>query len=160
MVKKVPTAVLEKRGSWRAKTRKEPEYSKDVPDPPKHLDKLGLMEWENQTKQLHARQLMSKSFQTALSLFCSAYSDYQGAVKTIEEEGMYLTKVTRDSTYTVINPAFKVKDTAFQQMYKIGKEFGFAPASNASIFPSENKSDQKKSTKQSLFGITDKSQHN
>lgn len=160
MVKKVPTAVLEKRGSWRAKIRKEPEYSKDVPEPPKHLDKLGLMELENQTKQLHARQLMSKSFQTALGLFCSAYSDYQNAIAYIEKEGMYLVKTTRDGSYDVINPAFKVKDTAFQQMYKIGKEFGFAPASNASIFPSESKSDQKKSTKQGLFGVLDKSQHN
>lgn len=137
--KKVPTAILEKRGSWRAKRTNEPEYDKEIPEPLGFMDDIAQQEWDRQVEILHKRQLIGKPFDRALWLFCMAYSDYVQHHLILQEEGMMVTEQTKTDTRRKVHPSFKAKDIAFKQMVTIGREFGFTPSSNASIFPSSEK---------------------
>lgn len=129
--KPTPTEVLKIRGSWRAKTRpNEPEPMHGIPDCPEWLTREARAEWDRQIVDLNARRLLAKSYRAALAMWCQAWGQYVEAVKDVEANGY---SYTSDKGNEVQRPMVGVMHTAFANCLRLGQQFGFSPASQASI---------------------------
>ena len=84
-----PTAKLEKRGSWRAKTRNdEPEgQSVKSASPPRWISKEGKKIWKKVFPIVSNMGIMKESDITALARYCDSMARYKNAQSFIQEHG-------------------------------------------------------------------------
>ncbi len=132
--KPTPTETLKLRGSWLAKTRKgEPEPVAGAPDCPAWIVGESRAEWDRQIVDLDKRRLLSKSYRSALAMFCEAWGEYVGAVEFLAAMGTEGLIHKTDKGNLVQHPMVGVKNKAFERANKLGQQFGFSPSSQTSV---------------------------
>lgn len=120
---------------------------------PKYLDKAAKKEWRRITKILiemeaEGQKLLTEVDTAALAAYCQAYSDYQNAIREIEENGAVMTFYSeKGGEYQQQSPWVTIKNKAMEQMHKFAKEFGFTPASRSRVTLQEVKTDKKDKAK-------------
>ena len=128
---KTPTAILNMRGSWRAKTRKgepkPPAAKKGKLRCPNWVRKDANKYWKEIVPHLEEiPELLTKVDRLALGMLCDALALYVKASKEIEKEG-----ATRAAGRA--NSAGLVQQRAWQRFVRLAKEFGLSPASRAGL---------------------------
>jgi phage terminase small subunit len=107
---KTPTAILERRGSWLAKTRQqEPTPGVATLEPPEWLQAEGLGLWRSLGPTLVAARILTATDEFTFALFCQAFAEFREAE----------TLTTRERLYPLL--------------LRFAKEFGLTPASRAGI---------------------------
>ncbi len=139
---KTPTEILEARGSWKVRERKnEPKVPKGMPAMPKWISKGGKKQWVILTAQLMQLGVLTGIDGTSLALLCDAIGMYIECKKDLETRGLLIPG--RDDT-KVKNPSYQFMNEAFEKIHKLSKEFGLTPSSRAglSVAPTEETTDE------------------
>lgn len=128
--KPTPTAILEARGSWRAKERRaagevEPPLLTAAPRPPQGLDRRGRDMWKRLAPQLIALGVLAVTDLWALEHLCMSVDLYWQAHREIKRHGiMTLTP----QGMLVENPAVRVRQKAETTFQRYCACFGLTPA--------------------------------
>lgn len=100
------------------------------PEPPEWLDELGLAHWHRMVERLRNQNLLSESWRESLAIYCHAYGEFEQLVNECQNaERICYT----DKGYAHVNPLFQQKDRAWERVVKIGRDYGFTPASKTGI---------------------------
>lgn len=100
------------------------------PEPPEWLDELGLAHWHRMVERLRNQNLLSESWRESLAIYCHAYGEFE---RLREQCGSQPEVLTTEKGYAYRNPLFAFRDSARDCFLKLGREFGFTPASKTGI---------------------------
>ena len=148
----VPTKLKILRGNpgKRPLDKSEPKPDIAIPDPPKHLGKTAIEEWDRISKQLYDLDLLTKVDRAGLAAYCVTWERWVHAEQRIiglDEDG----KRTKDPSglvfitkngYPIQNPYLIIADKAMGQMVKLLSEFGMTPSARSRIQLSSKKQDE------------------
>jgi len=132
---KTPTAILERRGSWRAKARKnEPKPKSGRPVWPADLRgkpyAVAQREWRRIVPILEAMGTLATADRSVLVDYCLSWQQFCQATREAAHGG--LTTMT-DKGNLVLNPAFSALMKLRGHLLKAAREFGLSPASRAGV---------------------------
>ena len=120
----------------------EPVPPSGKPEPPDHLDKLAVEEWERMCVLLKGMNLLSLADGPALTIYCECYSNWLRARHEIAKHGMLITvttelirksKVVATKTSLRANPAVNIKIQTSRLMKELLIEFGLTPSARSRI---------------------------
>ena len=130
---KTPTAILDRRGSWRAKARKnEPKPKSGRPRWPKQLKGMAQAEaeWNRILPLLEAMGVLATADRALLVAYCVAWQNFCEAASDVQLSG----PTSRTSNGNLVtNPNFSALCKCADQMQRLGREFGLSPASRAGV---------------------------
>lgn len=128
---KTPTAILNARGSWRGKERKdEPIPPNGKVEPHEVLDAVAKKLFARITEQM-AAGVVTPCDTHILSIACQAFSDWVKLTKEIRSEGVTLTSAESGVAYA--NPKVSMRDKARDAFFRFCRDFGLTPSSRANI---------------------------
>jgi len=127
-----PTALkrLEGNPGKRALNRTEPTPT-GIPKCPPHLDREAKAEWKRISADLTTLGLLTNVDRAALAAYCSAWSRWVAAEKSIQKFGTVIK--SPKSGFPIQNPFVGVANTALDQLRKFAVEFGLTPASRSRL---------------------------
>ena len=133
--KPTPTAVLKKRGSWLAKTRKaEPEGVPGIPSCPNWMDKEAKAEWMRILPILAEMQILSASDSSVIAGYCQNYSRWMKAERALRKASAHLGSVQRRRIEMSCQMAYRNTIDAAARL-------GLSPADRAGVRTSEQTDD-------------------
>ena len=111
-----PTATLEARGSWRAKTRRgEPRPATRLPACPRSLKGEARAEWRRQGKHMVAMGIIAESDRALLAVWCQAWAEFIALIDATE------------------GPELRRRDAAADRLMKASDRLGFSPAARTRV---------------------------
>lgn len=118
-------------GSSEAYRRKgEPSPVLGDPEPPGWLSDRAREQWDRMVSRLREMQVLSPAYREALAQYCEAWAEYETLVEECQDEPHTITSL-RGGVYC--NPIFGMKNQAFDRLLKLGKQFGYSPASKTGV---------------------------
>ena len=125
------------------KNEPAPRISKDIPDPPCHLDDIAVEEWHRVAEGLHALGLLTDVDTTALAAYCDSYSQWVQANIGIKEAKASDPKLHGLLEYTtngnlIQNQYVGIARRAKQDMVKYAGEFGMTPSKRSGLGVSDS----------------------
>jgi len=121
-----PTAILERRGSWRAKTRpKEPQPELGIPPCPKILKGYAKRTWTEMCRELDAIGILTTVDGKALARYCRGWAVWCAMVE--------------DETPDLDGKRFEAEMRLSERLLKFEIQFGLTPASRPSVVRLEKK---------------------
>jgi P27 family predicted phage terminase small subunit len=134
-----PTAVLEARGSWRAKLNEgEMKPKSGAPKPPKGLKPEALAEWKRVVTLLAPTRVLTAADRSALIMYVTSWGYMNEASDAIARDGVV---VTMPNGYPAANPYQRIYNEAFRQCERMLQQFGLTPSARARI-PSPDAGDK------------------
>lgn len=124
-----PTAVLEARGSWRAKTRDgEMVLPVEAPNCPSWLNKEAKEEWKRVVIHLEAAGVLALADRALLTAYCEAWGEFYEAVTECR-------KVVKESGYAgaVAAGLIGVKNKAADRLLRMAQQFGLSPSARTRV---------------------------
>lgn len=100
------------------------------PEPPEWLDERGCAQWGRMVQRLRNQGTLSEHWRESLAAYCEAWSEYERLVSECAEQPLV---VYGKSGAPYANPLFGAKTKAWERVLKLGREFGFTPASKTGI---------------------------
>jgi len=132
---RTPSKILTARGSWRGRSRAgEPSPKVSIPEPPKWLDRMAVIEWRRVTPELEHLGLLSQIDQATIGTYCQAYSDVRRHTKALQEEGEV---VPGSKGNLVANPRCRLLKEAYDRMHRAAGQFGMTPSTRSQAKASE-----------------------
>lgn len=121
-----PTATLEHRGSWLAKTRDgEPVLDITAPQPPDWLEMEAKVHWPKIVELLVNARVMSDQHASALVLLVNSLGRYIAAESDVTQHGAWFTDPRKGPK---VHPAWTVRCKALEHVHKLLVEFGMTPS--------------------------------
>lgn len=143
-----PKAILQMRGSWRAKeVGEEPKPQPGSPSPPSWLSREARAEWKRIVPALQSIGLLCTVDRAALAILCQSWADYREADRKLKEEGL----VVKTKTASRPNPLLAVRDQAFHQWAKLAAQFGLSPSARARLKAPEDATPKTEQGKDRFF---------
>jgi P27 family predicted phage terminase small subunit len=106
------------------------KIDRGLPEPPDHLDVIGLAEWARMSAELRANGLLTLSDRAALAAYCVAYSRWVKAEEEIKVRGLLYKKQSGDY---VTSPFVLISNAAMTLMKGFLSEFGMTPVSRTRL---------------------------
>lgn len=130
-----PTAILEQRGSWRAKSRPgEPRLPATVPDCPERLTGERRQTWEAASELLEEMNVLTVADGLALELLADLVSRYRALADTIAEHGETYSYVSANgATIRQPVPEVSILASVTKQMVGLMDRFGLSPAARTRL---------------------------
>jgi P27 family predicted phage terminase small subunit len=126
-----PTAILEARGSPRAKLRLgEPRLPVERPSCPAWLKGEARAEWNRQAKALESAGILARCDRALLVAYCEAWGEFLQARQELEANGYTF---TTDKGYVGPSPWVAIRNRAVERLVKLADRFGFSPAARARL---------------------------
>lgn len=126
-----PTSELNRRGSWRGKTREgEPQGEVGLPPCPEWVSERVRHRWGEVGGMLVRMRVLTLADETALALLLEALASYLDADDLYEP-----TRLTVVSEKGVVSadPIVKIRGEAWDRVLKILREFGLTPSSRTAV---------------------------
>ena len=145
--KKVPTKIKELQGTL-AKTRtlaNEMQVTsvKEVPAPPSYLSKDGKLEWKIVCTELFNKGMLHLVDMSLLSAYCNEMGSYLEYSAYINEHGAVERTYRNGKVFgSKLRPEARIARDSLAAALKIATQFGFTPASRASIPQPEIKEEE------------------
>lgn len=108
----------------------EPEAIDGEPDPPEWLSESGREQWFRMCDRMRGMQFLSPMWRESLAQFCEAWSEYEQLIHECKSQPMVVYG-KNDAPY--MNPLYSAKSKAWDRVLKMGREFGYTPASKADV---------------------------
>jgi len=146
---KTPTALVKLRGNpgKKALPKNEPKPAPaKVIEPPAWLRDEAKQEWYAILPALKALGLYTEVDRAALANYCIAYADLQIAEMELQDKGDTQLVITKSGEMEVQSPWVFIKNRAQVQCNKWAREFGFTPASRASLVTGDKVEDDELTT--------------
>jgi len=132
-----PTALLEKRGSWRAKLNKaEPQPTEGIPDKPIHLDDIASIIWDKFVDYVYGMGIASKPDELVVTRYAEAYSQWYKCVNFLRGKTVLTYPVKNEEGQIVGSkpfPEVAMADKLHDTLLRIEKEYGLTPSSRSRI---------------------------
>ncbi len=113
---KTPTAILEKRNSWRAKVRHNEPETIGLPEPPEWLDGDALAHWDRCVQRLVNMNIAGEADADKLAIYCVTYIKFRDVCRN-NDDPKQLDKMVK----------------AAQLIDRLGSQFGFSPSARANM---------------------------
>ena len=116
----------------------EPLPPSGKPEPPPHLDKYALEEWNRIAEGLYIMGVLASIDQSVLAAYCNSYSIWRHAMEELEKlrikggDLMALIHKTTTGAY-IPQPLLGVANKAAADMVRYASEFGMTPAARARL---------------------------
>jgi P27 family predicted phage terminase small subunit len=154
--KPIELKILEGNPGKRKIPENTPKAPADMPEPPKHLDKYALEEWERIAEGLNSMGILSSIDQAALAAYCGAYGRWRAAEEELEklrnEKGSLNALILKTVSGNYIQqPLIGIANKAAGDMVRFAAEFGMTPAARARL--GLDASRQSKSKFDGLIGL-------
>lgn len=122
-----PTAVLEARGSKRAKRPSEPDIKPmdNIPTPPRGLKAAGLHQWNTYLPQLIGAGILTAVDMPAFEDYCWTYQEWADLQKVLDKDGIQKGEG--------INPLYYIVRDLKKDVKEYWKCFGMTPSSRPNI---------------------------
>ena len=139
-----PTATLEARGSWRAKTRKDEPVAEGKPRCPEWLTGDAKKAWRKLMPALHQAGLAGEIDRHALARYCQLWARWCELEQFIAERGTVYPVKNKDGEavdmkeFPHVGRASKLAD----QLLKLEQQFGMTPAARAALAQPDKSSDE------------------
>lgn len=133
---KTPTNILEAKGSWLAKTRKnEPKGERDVPPAPEWVTLRGCAIWDKVTKQLAAMNVLCTIDAVALGRYCENLAKWIAAHEFVEKHGTVYPVKDKDGNLVEMKPMpqFTAMLRLDERLSRSEAAFGMTPSARASL---------------------------
>ena len=102
-----------------------------IPYPPEDMKEHGTKLWfDFFTYALEIKGYIATIEIRLVEKMCDAYQTWKASKLQLDEEG---TTIMNDKGVMMINPAFKVQQTAFETYFKISKELGLTPSTRGGV---------------------------
>lgn len=123
---------LEGNPGRRPENKKAPKPDRNIPDPPKYLDRVGVRAYHELVRIVgeEGMKVMAKSDALALSLICDAYSEYRLCRKITQTEQE---RYPESGGLIKRHPAITDAANAFARVMNGLKSFGMNPADRAKV---------------------------
>jgi P27 family predicted phage terminase small subunit len=132
--RKLPASTHRRRGSYREDRHGGVTPPVEAPKRPADLSKAAEPVWNELATLLQENQLVTKMDGLALRLLSESIELYRKATDLITQEGAILdTETMSGEARRIINPAIKVRDSAWTQIQKMCSEFGLTPKARNSL---------------------------
>lgn len=122
--KPTPTAILEKRGSWRADAREGeplPDPLLEVPDPPDHLSDIARRIWQESAPAMVGIGTLTTDDLRSFERYCRAFALWSKKARELEEAA----EITESMTKGLVN--------LDNQLRRLEAAFGKNPADRAGL---------------------------
>lgn len=127
-----PTAILNLRGSWRAKRNQhEPRPRAKRPKCPPWLDSEAKREWRRLAPELFRLGLLTCVDGDSFACYCQAWAEFKWATETLTREGRILT--AEKTGYQQPHPAVAMQRSAGKALQAFGALFGLSPSARARL---------------------------
>lgn len=117
-------------------TESEPQFSREVPECPEHLDEAAREEWYRVVGDLHSSGVLTRVDRAVLAAYCSCYALWADAEAKIQKSGVLLKDKDAEKVY--VNPYVHVRNNALRQMHAFASELGMSPASRSRLHVQPN----------------------
>ena len=97
---------------------------------PSWLSADAKREWNRLAKSLTEAGLLTSADRTSFAMYCQSYGDYLAACRSIKKDGP---TIATPNGNVIQNPAVWDRNKAWDQMLKMGKEFGLTPSSRSGV---------------------------
>jgi P27 family predicted phage terminase small subunit len=141
--KPTPTKLLELRGSWRAKTRKdEPQPSAKGATPtapklpcPAWLDDEGKQVWRTLIKQLGDMGILESIDALALGRYCQLYQRWRTAEEQIRARGETIDLYNAEGEVIGVglSPFVKLANELAEKLLRLEQQYGMTASARASL---------------------------
>jgi len=132
----VPTAILARRGSWRAKLRKnEPNPSGPVGDPPDWLSPEAKEIWEVIVERVKNLDLLTCVDREPFARYCSMLAQWRKLYEETKDLSPVYPLHNEDGSvrYLQERPEISLMKRLDKQLLALEKEFGFTPSARANL---------------------------
>ena len=130
-MKKLTTTQRKARGNPGGKIiTPEPDYTRAIPEAPKHLSTVAKKEFGRIANYLHSVGLLTDGDAPALAIYCDWWEQWIDAKKHIEKEGRM---VRTPNGYEVQSPWVNLANKSKEQMHKLLAEFGLTPKARKQV---------------------------
>lgn len=128
--KPTPTAILEARGSWRAKGRSEKEVKFHAASLrcPRYMGREAKALWKRLAPVLKRAEVLSEGDLPAFEMLCETYGDYRHARDMMKREGM---TATAENGYVAKSAWRQIADRSFRDFLSMAAQFGLTPSSRS-----------------------------
>lgn len=133
---KTPTNILEAKGSWLAKTRKnEPQGERAIPDAPDWLTDRGRGIWAAATEKLDAMGVLCTIDAVALGRYCENLAKWIAAHEFVEKHGTVYPVKDKDGNLVEMKPLpqFNAMLRLDERLSRAEAVFGMTPSARASL---------------------------
>ena len=129
--KPTPTAILEARGSWRAKVRTgEPKVRAGSPSCPKHLSAQAKKIFKALIKLIEPMNVLTIADGEPLGCLAQAIYEAGEATKVLDSEGRFQ---KQESGRILAHPAIVAQRSAWATIGRLSAMFGLDPSSRSSL---------------------------
>lgn len=130
-----PTAILELRGSWRAKVRPgEPAVLPANTEPPAELGKAERKIWRRVIPKLEQMRVLSGADLEMLTRYCELKAIFDAAKVIVQAKGPCYTERDENGNVTVkILPQFEVIVRLHAALVGVEKQFGMSASARAGL---------------------------
>lgn len=113
-----------------SRRKKEPGIVAGDPEPPDWLSESAMKQWGRMVERMRGMQFLSPMWRESLAQFCEAWAEYESLILECQGQPMVVYG-KNDAPY--LNPLFAAKAKAWDRVLKMGREFGYTPASKADV---------------------------
>ena len=135
----------------RAINTSEPELPSGTGGPPDHLDSIALGEWARVEAILVSAGVLTEGDRAVLSLYCSAWSRWVKAEKTLAKSSELL-KSESGGVYQ--NPYLAISNRAAENVAKLASMLGLDPSSRSRLTTSKPQSSLVSPKPKDPFAVT------
>lgn len=134
---RTPTAILKRRGSWRAKTREDEPGGGEQSRPvcPAWLEPEAKKEWRRLIPELAALGVLHRVDRNALALYCTRWAMWRRTYGVLSTHGPTLPDYDADGEIVGYHdrPEVARELRYFEQLIKLGARFGMTASDRAAL---------------------------
>ena len=128
-----PRSQHQQDGTYRADRHGSGTLPVEIPGKPGDLTPVASAAWNTITKHLESAGLVSSIDGHAIRLLCESWELYLDACEKIAADGLIVQSVTKAGTNDVPNPAIRIRDAAWKQVYLMLRQFGMTPSARTGL---------------------------
>ena len=131
--KATPKRTLEKRGSWRAKTKlDDPEGIVGMPEKPDWLSRKAGLEWDRLMPLILETEVTTKIDGNALARYCTLMANYVSAEEMAQDYMVQHTVRDPEDLKQLAN-FLRANNSLADQLLKLESHFGLTPSARSSL---------------------------
>lgn len=136
---RTPPEVVKRRGYYRQSRHGTIQTETEIPPQPAGMTQDAKKAWLWLTPILENAGLITEMDALSLRILCDSVGIYLKACRQINKQGLTVEGSSKFGRKMERNPAVAVRDSAWDQIYKMCRNFGLTPASRNGLHPSTSK---------------------
>jgi P27 family predicted phage terminase small subunit len=130
---KKPAAAHKRNGTYRDDRHGGAKLPVRLPSAPRDMTASAKRHWQKNGKLLEEAGYVSEIDSLSLRLLCESVDQYLAALKHIGTYGLTVVETFKHGEREVINPAVKIKASAWREIVMLCRQFGMTPSARTGL---------------------------